>query len=97
MNENNLKEFMEIKREDVIEVIKHIIKNSCGINNVGNTESLFNKKGIDSITMLYIINEVENKYNIRIPDDELLISNFETINQIASLVCRLVGKEEKNV
>lgn len=79
--------------KDIIQKVRVIIKENSDFETIEDTESLY-QKGIDSIVMLYIMNEIENEFNIRIPDDELLISNFETIIQIGNLVGRLTGKEK---
>ncbi|MDF2841826.1 MAG: Phosphopantetheine attachment site [Herbinix sp.] len=75
---------------DIAENVKSIILNNSeiGIQEIDSEDSLF-RIGIDSLTLLYIINEIEVKYNICIPDDELLINNFETINKICALILKL--------
>lgn len=81
--------------KDIIQKIREIIQENGNFDEIEDTESL-NEKGIDSIAMLYILNDIENEFNIRIPDDEMLISNFENIQQISNLVGRLLGKEKTN-
>lgn len=61
---------------------------------VGITDSLLHN-GVDSMNMLYILNEIEIRLDVKIPDNELVISNFETISQINDLVCYLKGKNMK--
>lgn len=74
-------------------IIKDIVCKNINDLNITDTDSLF-EKGIDSMNMLIILNEIENIFDIRIPDEELLISNFESINQIVKLVIKLKGNTE---
>lgn len=74
----------------IIEQIEKIICEYLKIENIDPKESLY-KKGIDSINMILIIDEIEEKFHIKIPDEELLMSNFETIEQISKLVINLGG------
>lgn len=78
---------------DVIkEKIKGILCKNIGKKSIDADASLFNM-GIDSMNLLYIINEIEICFSIKISDDELLLSNFETLEQISNLVKKLRGDE----
>lgn len=79
---------MDLMRETVRMIV---CKNLIG-SDVSDTDSLF-EKGIDSMNMLFILNEIENTLNVEIPDDELLISNFESIEKIVQLVNKLKGED----
>lgn len=46
---------------------------------------------IDSLALLLLIAEIEKKYDIKIPFDELQIEDFETIDKIEQLI-----KEKQN-
>lgn len=81
--------------KEMLQIVRDIILENSSLETIDDTESLY-QKGIDSIEMLYIINEIENVLNIRIPDDELLISNFETVQQISTLIERLSAKESSD-
>lgn len=72
--------------------IQEIVSECLEQKKIGVMDSLL-QNGADSMNMLYILNQIEARFDIKIPDDELMISNFETIYQINTLVCRL--KEEK--
>ncbi len=41
---------------------------------------------IDSLALLLLIAEIEKKYDIKIPFDELQIEDFETIDKIEQLI-----------
>lgn len=74
---------MQKVERDIKKIICDILKNK----NINWEESLY-QNGVDSMNMLFIITEVENHFDITIPYEDLLISNFETLGQI----CRLVVK-----
>lgn len=77
---------MQKVERDIKKIICDILKNK----NINWEESLY-QNGVDSMNMLFIITEVENHFDITIPYEDLLISNFETLGQI----CRLVVKIRK--
>lgn len=49
-------------------------------------ESLFNLGVIDSLGIMTLVSELEARFNIRIPEIDLLPDNFDTINAIATYV-----------
>lgn len=69
----------------LIEDIKKIVCETLNIQEIAPEDPLF-EKGIDSMNMLIVLNEIEIFFNIIIPDEELLISNFETVERISELV-----------
>lgn len=75
----------------ILKEVKKIVCENLKIEEINPKESLY-QKGIDSMNMLFVLNEIENCFNIKIPDEELLMSNFETIEQICKLVVSLKGE-----
>lgn len=57
---------------------------------ISDTDSLF-ENGVDSMTILMILHDIEIDFNIKIPDEELLISNFQSIEHIVELINRMEG------
>ena len=80
--------------ETTMREIIEIICETLNADKIDPQESLYDR-GVDSMNMLFILNNVENHFNIKIPDDELLISNFETAENICNLVDKLKGAESK--
>lgn len=68
--------------------INKIIEKVTGITNINPAESL-KTSGISSLNLLMILDAIEEKLQIRIPDEELIMSNFETINNINRLLEKL--------
>lgn len=74
----------------ILKEVKKIVCKNLNIEEIDSRESLY-QKGIDSMNMLFVLNEIENLFEIKIPDEELLISNFETIEKMCILVNSLKG------
>ena len=75
---------MKMFTAEIYEIVcKYVKKKEVAID-----ENLF-EIGIDSMNLLFMVNDIETLFSITIPDDELLISNFETIRQICCLVKKI--------
>ena len=69
------------------EEISEMIKNELGISELAGESLLFGVAGrFDSLTLLSFILEVENKFNVIIPDDDLVPDNFSTVDRIAEYI-----------
>ena len=51
--------------------------------------------GMDSITFISIVIEIEEQFSIKIPENELLIENFKTIDNIYHIIEKCVGTKDK--
>jgi len=47
---------------------------------------LIDDMGMDSITFISIVVEIESRFNITVPDDMLLMENFRNIADICSVI-----------
>ena len=56
---------------------------------IGENDPLIDRGLIDSIALLQIMLLIEEKTGIRIPDDEVLPENFQTVASMERLVRRL--------
>jgi acyl carrier protein len=77
----------DLLREKVIEVIADVKEVSPDAITM---ESTFEELGVDSLDGLNIIFELENAFNIRVPDDEAL-SVFDVRGVVQSLERLLLG------
>jgi acyl carrier protein len=59
---------------------------------IGDRDSLIQRGVLDSIGLLQVMTFLEEETGIRVPDDEVLPENFETVVQIEELVDRLRSK-----
>ena len=58
---------------------------------VGPTDSLWEEKVLDSITIVELVVELENEYKIKVPFNEIVTENFETVEQIVLYLKRKIG------
>ena len=58
---------------------------------VSPSDSLWEEKVLDSITIIELVVELENEYNIKVPFNEIVTENFETVEQIVLYLKRKIG------
>ena len=77
---------------EVINIIKDVFKNvgidTCFIE-VGDLVEDF---GMDSLTFISIVVDIETKYNIEIPVEQLFINNFKTVDNIVDIIWKELAK-----
>jgi acyl carrier protein len=45
---------------------------------------------IDSIGIMKIISFIESEYNVSLEDDDMVMANFQTLNNISDMIKRLI-------
>jgi acyl carrier protein len=50
--------------------------------------------GIDSLSIIAIVLFIERKFGVRIPEEELIPENLESINAVAACCFRLLSTEK---
>lgn len=73
-------------KEEVIHLIYDILEDKSFNANIIEYVDLVDDMGMDSITFILIILEIETRFNITVPDDMLLIENFRHIDSIVSII-----------
>ena len=53
---------------------------------VSKTESLWQAKVLDSITIVELIVEIESEFNIKVPYNEIIEDNFETVELMINYI-----------
>ena len=48
--------------------------------------------GMDSIVFIHMIVQIEDQFEIEIPDEYLILNKLNTISKIAEIICQLKGK-----
>jgi len=71
--------------EHVIELLR-VTANAQEVALPSETESLFECGVLDSFGLLEFLTAIEEEFNIKIPDDDLFPSNFETIAKIRAYI-----------
>lgn len=69
-------------KEVIYDVIKRNIRNSINVND----DTAFTEAGIDSVEFITLIIELEEEFNIRFEDMQLVYSDYETIGQLVTVV-----------
>lgn len=74
--------------------IIEMIKNEIGISELTSDSLLFGVAGgFDSLTLLSFILELENKFDVIIPDDDLVPDNFSTVGRITEYIATLINND----
>lgn len=55
---------------------------------VGKTDSLWESRVMDSITIVELAVEIEAEYDIKIPFEEIVIENFETVKLLLDYIIK---------
>lgn len=82
----------EIKTE-VIQLISELFKDKGFDIDIIEYTNLVDDMGMDSITFISIVVEIEVKFGITISDDMLLMDNFKRINDIVAVVEQELTKQ----
>ena len=78
-----------ISIEEILEIINPILEDE--ILTISDIEESLKDKGLDSIKFVLFIVELENKFQIEIPDEYLLYSKLPTIAEVHKIVNELVN------
>lgn len=71
--------------------ISEMIKKELGVSELAGEALLFGVAGgFDSLTLLSFILELENTFDVIIPDDDLVPDNFSTVDRIADYIATLL-------
>lgn len=68
--------------------IKDVIEESTGAS-VDDDTMLFDEEILDSMSILFLISSIESQFDVELPPDEVVQSNYETVERIANYV---IGK-----
>lgn len=81
----------EIK-ESVIDLLAELFAEQHFDRDMLEYIDLVDDAGMDSITFITLIVEIEAKFNITVPDDLLLMENFKSVDDIITVVENEVAK-----
>ena len=86
----------EIKAR-VIQLVLELFKNNGTDTKFIEYVDLVDDLGMDSITFISIIVEIESQFKIMIPDSLLLMDNFKHIDDIAVIIYRQLSNKAKEM
>ena len=76
----------ETIKQEVIELISELFKDNGFDIDILEYVDLIDDLGMDSITFISIVVEVEAHFNIEVPDDMLLMDNFKKVDNIVNII-----------
>lgn len=80
-------------KTEVIQLISELFEDKGFDINIIEYINLIDDMGMDSITFISIVIEIEAKFNITVPDDMLLMDNFKKIDDIVTVVEQKLAKQ----
>lgn len=80
-----MKGWRKMNLEEIKAFIKDVIEESTG-SSVEDDTMLFDEEILDSMSILYLIGEMESKFEVELPPDEVVQTNYETVDRIAEYV-----------
>ena len=84
----------QIKKE-VVSLIAELFKDKGVDSDIIEYVDLIDDLGMDSITFISIVVEIEAKFNIIVPDEMLVMDNFRNVDGIVALVERESSAEDR--
>ena len=87
----------ETIKQEVIEVISELFKNKGFDIDLLEYVDLINDLGMDSITFISIVVEIEAHFDIEVPDDMLLLEKFKCVDDIVSIVENEISKKSEGL
>ena len=89
MNKN-----LDNNEKDIVDIISQFIKNNFLLSdqkeNIDVNISLYENRIVDSTGVLEIVDFLEEKFGIKIEDDELVPDNLDSINKMSKFVQRKI-------
>ena len=85
----------ETIKQEVIELISELFKDKGFDIDIIEYVDLIDDLGMDSITFISIVVEVEAHFNIEVPDDMLLLENFKCVDDIVSVIENELSKKSE--
>ncbi|MDR0404892.1 MAG: acyl carrier protein [Oscillospiraceae bacterium] len=77
-----------IMKETIYDVIKRNVSHSAVIND----DTSLLEIGIDSVEFITMIIALEEEFNIRFEDTQLVYDNYKTIGQLVSIIEQMLEK-----
>jgi len=82
-----------MNKTDICKLIYDILNDVQDCDNIGN-DTLLMKEGIlDSMSILHLIYELEEKFKISIPLEDVIEENFKTIDAISDFILTRTCKD----
>jgi methoxymalonate biosynthesis acyl carrier protein len=63
------------------------------LDGLGDNDSIFKTKAVNSLFAMQLVLFVEKEFGIQVENEDLEMSNFESINAVTGLVARKTGNQ----
>lgn len=80
-------------KQEVTELISKLFKDNGFDIDILEYVDLIDDLGMDSITFISIVVEIEAHFGIEVPDDRLLLKNFKCVDDIVSVIENELSKK----
>ena len=77
---------------DTRTVIESLIREISGETEIDHSLDLFDSGMLTSVDSLDLLSGIESTFSISIPDEELTVENFGTIDSLAKLIDRVMNR-----
>lgn len=81
-------------KDSVIDMLSRMFADMQFERDVIEYIDLIDDAGMDSITFISIVVEIEAEFNITVPDEMLLIENFKNADSITNIIEQELSKEK---
>lgn len=71
--------------DEIKDYLKELIEEATG-ESVEDDTMLFEEEILDSMSILYLIGEMESHFDIELPPDEVVESNYGSVNAMAAYI-----------
>lgn len=83
----------KIIKQEVIELISELFKDKGFDIDILEYVDLIDDLGMDSITFISIVVEIEARFDIEVPDEMLIFENFKCVDDIVFIVENEISKK----
>lgn len=75
-----------MNREEICKFIFGLIEEATGVSNIDAETELLEGEVLDSLSIVYLVSELENEYEIEIPLVDVIDVHFHTVNCLVDYV-----------
>ncbi len=83
---------MYSEKNTIEETIKNILSNASGMENIENSATLKEDLALDSISMIYIIFDIEEAFEIQLDESDMNPNELITVQNVINMVYRYRGE-----
>jgi acyl carrier protein len=76
-------------KQELLSFLQERVVDATHADSLDESEPLLERGLIDSLALLQLIVFIEERAGVRVPDEEVILENFQTVSHIDNLVQRL--------